>query len=433
MDTHAEVMLWGKAIGAISWIDNRNIGVFQYTSEFAQSNIQVSPIHMPLRDAPYEFPQLGKDAFKGVPGMLADSLPDDFGNAVINAWLARQGRSPESMNPVERLCYIGNRGMGALEFEPSKHGDKDRQKEVDIEHLVELAAKVLNERQQLSGVLEGQDDQAVIEDILRVGTSAGGARAKAIISWNPETGQFKSGQIPKDAGFEHWLIKFDGVKGSGDYGISDPQGYGKLEYTYYQMAVEAGITMSKCRLHEEGGRSHFMTRRFDRTDKGEKVHMQSLAALAHFNYKMPNSYSYEQCFQIMRKLELPMQQREQQFKRSVFNVIARNQDDHVKNIAFLMDKEGRWSLAPAYDITFAWNPSGVWTNSHQMSINGKRDRFNLEDLLSLGKNAGIKPPKAKKMVRNIIDIVAGWEKKARNADMPDEMIKATKRGHRLTI
>ncbi|MGE0184130.1 MAG: type II toxin-antitoxin system HipA family toxin, partial [Parvularculaceae bacterium] len=298
--TDARVILWGREIGAVSWIADRDIGVFQYAPEFARSGIEVAPLMMPLREAPYEFPALPRDAFKGLPGLVADSLPDKFGNAVIDAWLAGQGRTPESFNPVERLCYIGARGMGALEFEPAILGSPTRSKKLEVAALVDLANRVLSDRHALAGNLEGSDDAKAIEDIIRVGTSAGGARAKAILAWNETTGEFRSGQIPADDGFTYWLMKFDGVAGNKDRELADPQGFGLIEYAYYLMAKDAGLNMMECRLHREGGRAHFMTKRFDRLDAGEKLHMQSLAAMMHFDFNQPDAYSCEQALLTMR-------------------------------------------------------------------------------------------------------------------------------------
>ncbi|HEX5787813.1 MAG TPA: type II toxin-antitoxin system HipA family toxin [Woeseiaceae bacterium] len=406
--TDAAVNLWGRQIAAVSWLENREIGVFQYAPEFVQSGIEVSPLVMPLRNAPYEFPDLPRESFRGLPGLVADSLPDRFGNALIDAWLASRGRRPESFNPVERLCYIGTRGMGALEFEPALLGPPTARKRLEIEALVQLANRVLDERVSLEGKFAGADDGRVIEDILRVGTSAGGARAKAILSWNETTGEFRSGQVPAGQGFTHWLMKFDGVAGNRDREVADPEGYGQVEFAYYRMAVAGGIAMTASRLHREGGRAHFMTRRFDRSGSGEKIHMQSLAALLHFDYNRPDAYSYEQALMACQQLGLPMRDIEQQFRRAAFNVIARNHDDHVKNIAFLMDKAGAWRLSPAFDVAYSYNPSGAWTSRHQMSINGRRDGFSLDDLLALAKAGGIKPARAARIAGEVDAAVERW-------------------------
>ncbi len=408
--TDARVVLWGSMIGAVSWLEDREIGVFQYAPEFLASDIQIAPLMMPLNEFPYEFPALPRNTFKGLPGLLADSLPDKFGNAVIDAWLASQGRSAESFNSVERLCYVGKRGMGALEFEPAILGLQSEQKKIEVAQLVDLANKILAERASLKGVFTGEDDREAMQTILRVGTSAGGARAKAILAWNPKTDEFRSGQIDSDPGFEYWLLKFDGVKNNRDKELADPLGYGIIEYAYYFMATSAGIKMTECRLHKEGGRNHFMTKRFDRYANGKKLHMQSLCAMAHYDYNQPASYSYEQAINVMKRLNLSREDIEQQVLRAMFNVIACNQDDHVKNIAFLMNRGGEWRLSPAFDVTYAYDPMGQWTSRHQMSINGKRDSFSSEDLIALAKTAGIKEAQANEMIHQVIHAVEDWPK-----------------------
>ena len=423
-------MLWGSLIGAVTWQDARNRGVFQYAPDFLQSHIQVAPLTMPLRDFPYEFPALSWPTFRGLPGLLADSLPDKWGNAVIDEWLASQNRIADSFNPVERLCYIGKRGMGALEFEPAIPRNPIQSKVVDLEKMVSLANLILEKRTSLQGVFSGEGDKDAIENILRIGTSAGGARAKAILAWNPMTNEFRSGQIDQDEDFQYWLMKFDGIRNNRDKELTDPLGYCRVEYAYYLMAVDAGILMNECRLHQEGGRSHFMTRRFDRTQKGQKIHMQSLGAMAHFDFNQAGAYSYEQVIQIFRRLDLPREDLEQQVLRAFFNVVARNQDDHVKNIAFLMNKQGEWRLSPAFDLTYAMDPQNRWMSRHQMSINAKVDDFDCEDLLALGRNAGIKKNQIEDMLDRVVKSVKDWPKYAAAADVPEdwmEKIKATLR------
>ena len=429
MTTTAKVILWGTEIGAVSWLEERRLGVFQYEPDFLASGIQLAPLMMPLGEFPYEFPAIARETFMGLPGMLADSLPDRFGNAVINAWLASEGRDRASFHPVERLCYTGKRGMGALEFEPATLGPSTGTEEIEVAKLVELANQVLTRRSDLRGVFTGEDDRKAIRDILRVGTSAGGARAKAVLAWNPETDEFKSGQMEAEQGLEHWIMKFDGVSGYQDDELTESKGYGKIEYAYHLMAVEAGIHMSACRLHQEGGRCHFMTKRFDRGPGGGKIHMQSLGAIAHFDYKQPAGYSYEQAIQVMKRLELPAEDLEQQVLRAAFNVAARNQDDHVKNIAFLMDRRGRWRLSPAFDVTYAWNPSGIWTSRHQMSINGKRDGIDRSDLVALAGLAGIKKVKANEMVDRVVEAVGRWPQFAAKVEITDEIIAKIRNGH----
>jgi len=410
--TTASVVLWGRDIAAVTWDETRDIGVFQYQPEFVNSGIQVAPLTMRLAEGTFEFPSLAKATFKGLPGLLADSLPDKFGNAVIDAWLATQGRNPDSLNPVERLCYIGTRGMGALEFKPTTAGAPTSRQNLQVGQLVKLANRVLNSRESLQGEFTGDDDAEAIQDILRVGTSAGGARAKAILAWNEETGEFRSGQVDLPEGFTQWLMKFDGISNNKDKELNDPQGYGRIEYAYYLMALEAGIEMNRCRLHNEGGRSHFMTQRFDRTEENAKLHMQSLGAIQHFDFNQAGAYSYEQAIRAMLKLNLSPKQVEQQFRRATFNVIARNQDDHVKNIAFLMNREGEWSLSPAYDVAYSYNPNGEWTSQHQMSINGKRDHFELSDLIALANAGGIKKRKAEEITSEVSEAVGTWQKQA---------------------
>ncbi|ROR24655.1 serine/threonine-protein kinase HipA [Comamonas sp. BIGb0124] len=419
--TDATVRLWGRDIGAVSWLADREVAVFQYMPDFARSPIQLAPITMPTAAHPYEFPALPKDAFKGLPGLLADSLPDKFGNALIDAWLVAQGRSAGSFNPVERLCYIGTRGMGALEFHPVLFSGARRSRQVEIDALTRLANDVLNHRGQLAGVLKGEDDHETLEDILRVGTSAGGARAKAVLAWNETTGEFRSGQVKAGEGYAYWLMKFDGISNNRDKELADPQGFGLIEYGFYLLAVAAGIDMSVCRIHREGGRSHFMTRRFDRDANGRKLHMQSLAALRHFDFNAAGAYAYEQAVETIRQLQLPAFDVEQQFRRAVLNVLIRNQDDHVKNIAFLMNREGEWRLSPAFDVSYAYNPAGSWTQQHQMSLNGKRDHFELDDLLQFGAFCGMKPAKARDIIEGIHEQVENWMAHADRAGVPESL------------
>ncbi|MBW0150171.1 MAG: type II toxin-antitoxin system HipA family toxin [Phenylobacterium sp.] len=428
--TDATIRLWGRDIGAVTWLEDQSHAVFQYTPEFAASGIALSPLVMPPSVAPYAFPELPKPAFKGLPGLLADSLPDKYGNALIDAWLARQNRNAASFNSVERLCYIGTRGMGALEFHPTLLKATRRTRRVEITALVDLANQVLSMREGRHGVLGGEDDHDTLEEILRVGTSAGGARAKAVLAWNADTGEFRSGQVPVHEGFTYWLMKFDGVTNNRDKELADPQGFGLIEYAFFRMARDAGIDMADCRLHHEGGRSHFMTRRFDRTEDGKKLHMQSLAALRHYDFNAAGAYSYEQAIQTIRLLDLPPVDIEQQFRRAVLNLFIRNQDDHVKNIAFLMDRSGAWRLSPAFDVAYAYNPSGAWTSRHQMSLNSKRDGFDLEDLVAFGAVCGFKRRRTLGVVSEIAERVRDWPTYAGEAGVyePDaERINGTLR------
>ena len=430
--TVASVILWGRTIGAVSWDSDRDLGSFEYASPFQTAGIEVAPLTMPARPGIFSFPALSRETFKGLPGLLADSLPDKFGNRVIDAWLARQGRGRESMNPVERLCYTGTRGMGALEFQPEADFRKAAGRAVDIESLVSLSQTILQEREQLDGRLHGDaQDEEALRDILRVGTSAGGARAKAVLAWNPKTGEFRSGQVKTEDGFEHWLMKFDGVGGNKDKELADPLGFGRLEYACYLMARDAGITMADCRLHEEGGRAHFMTKRFDRDAKGRKLHMQSLTAMRHFDFNMPRAYSYEQAIETCRLLGLPRADLDQQVRRAMFNIIIRNQDDHTKNIAYLMDRGGKWRLSPAFDVAYAYNPDGSWTSQHQMSTNGKTDGFTKEDLFAFARFADIKKQAAEKMLDEILSVVRRWEVYVAKAGVPDGLAQGALKGFRL--
>ncbi len=426
--------LWGSRIGAVSMPEQGSLASFQYDANFAGSGIQVAPLTMPLSVDPYSFPRLPAEAFQGLPGLLADSLPDRYGHALIDAWLAAQGRAPESFNAVERLCYIGRRGMGALEFAPARGPRPSKGHDVHIDALVELASEVLARREQLVVSLAEGERQQAMRDILAVGTSAGGARAKAAIAFNPLTQAVRSGQLELDPGFEHWLLKFDGVANNKDKDtLADPPGYGAIEYAYSLMAKDAGIEMSECLLLEEGGRRHFMTKRFDRGNDGAKRHMQSLGALAHLDYNQPGAHSYEQAFHAMRSLGLPHREIEQLFLRMTFNIVARNQDDHVKNVAFLMDRSGTWSLAPAFDVTYAHRPSSPWTGLHQMSVNGKRDDFALEDFDACGRVAALPKGRARRLVGQVREVVSRWDGYAEQAGVDERHRQGVAQALRLSL
>ena len=416
--TVAEARLWSTTIGAVSWDDDRGCAAFEYVPAFLPSGREVAPLTMPLAAEIYSFPALARETFHGLPGLLADSLPDRFGNALIDAWLAGQGRSPGDFNPVERLCYVGERGMGALEFAPAT-GPDHRQSALEVAALVELASEILTNRRNLAGSFEAPQQQRALQSILRVGTSAGGARAKAIIAWNAATGEVRSGQISAGDGFSYWLLKFDGVAGNRDRELEDPQGYGLVEYAYHLMARAAGISMAECRILQEGGRNHFITRRFDRTATGDKIHMQSLGAMAHLDFNQAGAHSYEQALGVIEQLDLGKEAVEQQFRRMAFNVVARNQDDHVKNIAFLMDRSGHWSLAPAFDVTYSYNSAGRWTNAHQISVNGKRDGFEVGDFVVCGRNAALRRGRATEILRQVQDTVSRWPEFAAQAGVPE--------------
>lgn len=425
----AEVKIWGDRVGAVVWDDARGFASFEFDPKFLEKGLDLSPITMPIAGAIsgnsiFNFPRLNFQTFMGLPGLLSDSLPDKFGTALLDRWLSEQGREIANVNPVERLCYTGTRGMGALEFYPPKKGIKDKKRTIEIERLVRLASEVLLERAGLHADLHHLDKEDIL-DIIRVGTSAGGARAKAVIAYNKHTGDIRSGQINHLNGYEYWIIKLDGVTNKQ---LGDPKGYGKIEYAYYLMAKDCGIQMSECRLKHEAERAHFMTKRFDRI-AGDKLHMQSLCGLAHFDYNTPGVYSYEQAFQIIRMLKLHYPASEELFKRMCFNVIARNQDDHTKNISFLMDKSGNWSLSPAYDVIYAYNPAANWTNSHQMTINGKRDDILRSDLVTVAKNMNIN--RANEIIDQIVDVAADWPGYAKKVGIDREKIKAVQKSHVL--
>jgi len=411
----AEVRLWGRTVGAVAQDADAGYATFQYDPDFVGSGIQVSPLTMPLARHPYAFPQLARRSFNGLPGLLADSLPDYFGNALIDAWLARQGRNPGAFSPIERLCYVGTRGMGALEYKPSIGPRPTQGRTLEVEALVELASRILGQRQDMRlSIASGREEDALGE-LLRVGTSARGARAKALVAWNPETHELRSGQVQAGSGFEYWILKFDGVAGNPGPGLADPEGYGLIEYAYSMMARAAGITMSDCRLFKESGRSHFMTRRFDRTPGGRKIHMLSLGAMSHLDFNDAGAHGYEQALMTIHTLGLSMDAIEEQYRRMVFNVLARNQDDHVKNIAFLMDRDGQWSLSPAFDVIYAYNPSGDWTARHQMTVNGKRDGFSRADFEAVARGASMKRGRAAAIHEEVHAAVSRWAEFAERA------------------
>lgn len=427
----AVVSLWGEPVGAVAWLNDRGYGVFEFYPDFLKKGLDISPLHMGLDaarrgDGIFSFPGLNKETFMGLPGLLADALPDKFGNSIIDAWLTRNGRDIAGFSPVERLCYTGRRAMGALEFAPPVGRELDRPVPVAVAELVDMAQWVMSERMGLHvglGPSEKENAEAVM-DILRVGTSAGGARPKAVIAMDGN-GNVMSGQSDVPAGYDYWILKFDGVT---DLELGESKGFGRIEYACYLMAMDAGIDMTECRLLEENGRAHFMTRRFDRVS-GQKIHLQSLCGVAHYDYNAAGAYGYEQAFSVMRKLRLSKADAMQQYRRMVFNVAARNQDDHTKNIAFLMNREGRWKLSPAYDVVYSHNPAGKWTSRHQMSINGKRDDFTAADLLGLGESISI--PKPLEIVLQVVETVKRWPEFARRAGVLESHIVEIGRNHRL--
>ncbi len=406
MITTAFVKIWNKTLGAVAWNTETGTASFEYDSKFINTKSDLAPLKMPIVNSNkrvFSFPELRDvKTFKGLPGLLADVLPDDYGNQLINSWLAENGRPENSMNPVEMLCFIGTRGMGALEFEPSQFKFNKRAFDVEVDSLVAITQKMLSKRQGFEANLN-QDEQQAMMDILKIGTSAGGARPKAIIAYNEKTGQVKSGQTTAPKGFEHWLIKLDTVS---DVQFGESTGYGRIEMAYYLMAKAAGIEMMECRLYEENGRAHFMTKRFDREGGDQKHHIQTLCAMQHYDFNQITSFSYEQLFQTMRLLKIPYPQAEQLYKRMVFNVIARNCDDHTKNFAFRLKENSVWELSPAYDVCFAYRPDSDWVSQHNLSINGKRTSITKEDLLMVAKSMNIK--KANAIIQEINETIKKW-------------------------
>ncbi|MFO1076594.1 MAG: type II toxin-antitoxin system HipA family toxin [Planctomycetota bacterium] len=420
--TTATVKLWGTAIGYVSMDHGERFARFEYDPEFAAAGIEVAPLQMPVVPRRiYQFRGLDERAFHGLPGMLADSLPDKYGNRLIDVWLARTGRTPDRFHAVDRLCYTGTRGMGALEFEPSTRDAEFDDRKLEIAELVELASMAFAEKQKLQTRLDGEGGEQALLDILSVGTSAGGARAKAVIAFDPRTKEVRSGQTHLPAGFEHWLIKFDGVAFSGDWGIADPKGYGLLEFTYSELARRCGIVMSECRLLQENGRSHFMTRRFDRDARGGKSFVQTFAALAHFDYYETGAYSYEQLFLTMKQLRVPAAAMEQQFRRVVFNLVGCNQDDHVKNFAFVMDRSGAWGITPAYDLCHA--EGSAFTSRHQLSIDGKTGGFDKQDLRHLADVAGLPRRRELVVLDEVLAAFAGFRELAEGLGVPAPLVQ----------
>lgn len=424
----AEVYLWGTRIGVVAQENTSSIPIFNYDDRFLQSSIEVSPLTMPLSKRIYSFSNLNKDSFHGLPGLLADSLPDKFGTKLIERYLAEQGRDFNNLTAVERLCYVGNRGMGALEYIPALGYTNGPDETIDVNALVKLASDVLSERKSMHISANAH----AMEQIIKIGTSAGGARAKAIVAWNEETKDIRSGQVDVGSGYGYWLIKFDGIENNKDKGDkADGPSYTKIEYAYYLMAQAAKIDMSECRLYKESDNYHFMTRRFDRDiNTGRKIHMQTLGALAHFDYNSPGIHSYEQVAQIIYKLGMGQKEIEQLFRRMVFNVLARNQDDHVKNVSFLMNTKGDWSLSPAYDITFAYEPNNFWLSKHQMSVNGKLDSYVKEDFMTSGKNMNISKRKIEDIVCEVSGAVSKWTTFAEQAELDEVLSSQIQLHHR---
>ena len=424
-------------VGAVSFDTEKGLGSFEYAPGFIKKGIELSPIKMPLSNRIYSFPELDFNTFKGLPGLIADSLPDDFGNAVLNAWVAGQGRSPSDITPLQRLQYTGKRGMGALEYAPAtKLRSLNASQQVEIQSLVSIAQEILDLRGNFEVELKqsGQDDREAMMSLLSVGMSAGGARPKAVLAFNEDFTQVRSGQAKVPSGFTHYLMKFDGVSehNKNQETFGDPLGYGAMEFVYHLMANKCGVDMMPCRLLHEGNRRHFITQRFDR-NKNNKVHVQTLNGLAHVDYKKPGAFSYEELFGIARQLKLSAVEAEQLFKRMTFNIIARNHDDHSKNFAFMLKKD-KWSLAPAYDLAYSYKPGSKWVNSHWMSLNGKRDKFTRSDFYSLEK---LSPIFSKKKIDDIIDAtiehISTWRQLAEEWDVPKTLIDEIQENLRLDI
>ncbi|EGR1510800.1 type II toxin-antitoxin system HipA family toxin [Vibrio vulnificus] len=427
----------GDLVGAVSFDTEKGLGSFEYDPGFVKKGVELSPIKMPLSNRIYRFPELDFNTFKGLPGLIADSLPDDFGNAVLNAWVASQGRSPSDITPLQRLQYTGKRGMGALEYAPAtKLRSLNASQQVEIQSLVSIAQEILDSRGNFEVELKqnGQDDREAMMSLLSVGMSAGGARPKAVLAFNEDFTQVRSGQTNVPGGFTHYLMKFDGVSehNKNQETFGDPLGYGAMEFVYHLMANKCGVDMMPCRLLHEGNRRHFITQRFDRI-KNSKVHVQTLNGLAHIDYKKPGSFSYAELFGIARQLKLSAVDAEQLFKRMTFNIIARNHDDHSKNFAFMLKKD-RWSLAPAYDLAYSYKPGSKWVNSHWMSLNGKRDNFTRSDFYSLEK---LSPIFNKRKIDDIIDTtiehVSTWRQLAEEWDVPKTLIDEIQENLRLDI
>lgn len=406
----AEVKIWDELAGAVLWDSEKRLASFQYDKKFLNKGYDLSPLKMPIKNGNriYSFPELRRpreeeyDTFKGLPGLLADSLPDRYGNQLINVWLAQNGRPPDSMNPIEQLCFIGSRGMGALEFEPSQLKQSKQTFAIEVKSLIEVAQQMLSKRQNFKTELKTRDQKALSE-ILKIGTSAGGVRPKAVIAFNKKTREVRSGQTiaPKD--FEHWLIKLDGVSNA-QFGSS--HGYGRIEYAYSLMARDCNIQMTECELLEENGRAHFMTKRFDREQNNIKHHVQTLCGIQHFDYNNLYGYSYEQLFQTMRMLKLTYPETEQMYRRMVFNVLATNCDDHTKNFSFRLKQNGKWELSPAYDICYSYDPNNRWVSQHALSINSKHKEITKTDLLQVAKTNDI--ANAEKIIDEVKKAVSDW-------------------------
>jgi serine/threonine-protein kinase HipA len=431
MVDYAYVKIWGKLVGVVRWLPERNLASFQYDKSFLSNNWDLSPLKMPINNGTrvYSFPELLKekdseyDTFKGLPGLLADSLPDKYGNKLIDLWLAQNGRPTGSMNPVEKLCFIGSRGMGALEFEPAQIKTGKNTFPIEISGLIDIAKKILSDRETFATNFN-KDERRAMQEIIKVGTSAGGARPKVLIAYNTKTGELRSGQTSAPKGFEHWLLKLDEVS---DEQFGESKGWGRIEYAYYLMAKECRIEMTECKLLEENKRAHFMTKRFDREGHNTRHHIQTLCGIQHFDYNDMHGYSYEQVFQTMRQLKLKYPEAEQMFRRMVFNVLATNYDDHTKNFSFILKKDCQWGLSPAYDVCYSYNPTNQWLLQQTLSINGKRNNITQSDLMTIAKANNIK--KGETIITEINNVVKNWGDFAGSAKVRDDKINEIKSNH----
>ena len=413
----AYVNIWNQRVGAVAWDEQNGTASFEYAPEFVQTGLELSPIIMPAEASRiYRFiDHRNTSTFKGLPGLLADVLPDKYGNTLINQWLVKNNRPANSINPVETLCFIGQRAMGALEFEPAIPEDKGQSIRLEMNELIDITSKILSGRQEFLTNLQPEQEKS-LQTILKIGTSAGGARAKALIAFNKETQEIRSGQANVPRGFEHYLIKFDGIE---DEQFGTSKGYGRVEMAYYKMAVDAGIEMMESELLVENGRAHFMTKRFDRLNGANKVHVQSFCALRHYDFNDISLYAYEDLFETMRLLVLPYPQAEQLYRRMVFNVIAKNCDDHTKNFAFTMDQSGEWSLSPAFDVCYAYRPSSSWVSQHCLSVNGKRKNIEKADLLEVARKMNIK--NANEIIDQIDQVISRWKHYANDQKVDPEL------------
>ncbi len=436
MQNLAEIHLWGKRLGALSYDPATQLTTFEYTPEWINSGVEISPLHIPLSSRKFQFPNLNHQTYKGLPAIFADTLPDDFGNAVINAWLAKNGRDIGSFTSLERLLYTGNRGMGALEFVPAINKSNKKTDKLELDSLISMAQQILDTRANLNKAVDfDENNDDAMSALFQVGTSAGGARAKALITINQDRTELRSGQIDAPEGFEHYLLKFDGVeehkRSSETFG--DPKGYGRMEFAYYQMAKDAGINISPSELLIDGDRAHFITKRFDR-DGNRKLHYASLCAMDHADFNQPGSYSYEQLLATARQLSLPRQDAIEIYRRMVFNVIARNHDDHTKNTGFILDNpHAKWRLSPAFDIAYSYRKDSPWVNAHQMSLNSKRDDFTQEDLLSVGTLIGNFKQESKQIIDEVIAVVENWRDYANKAGVFDAFSIEIAKNHRLSL